>query len=366
MRVLVVSNSAWPVVGGIEVLLDQLLPALCDRGHEINLLTSAHVTDKAEVAVRNGITRHRTQLAVALTRRDPGLLSRERQRVRRLVAELQPDLVHSHDVGPNLWAVVKAAHTAPIITTMHIGLQSSGIGSFDAATELLRASAWVTGVSATAISEALALEPSLRDRTSVIENGIELPPPTSRQVVPGRVVCLGRLVRQKGFDVVLRAFTVVAARHPEAHVVFAGDGPERAMLEDLAADLGLTGRVTFLGAVKHVEVADLLSEAQIVALPSRWEGQPIAALETAAAGRPLISTSVDGLANVVVDGVTGLVVSVDDDAAFAAACARLLADPALCDELGANARERVASEFGQTRCVDAYDELFRFVVGMTN
>jgi len=359
MKVLAVSNAAWPVVGGIEVLLDQLLPALRDRGHDITLLTAAHVSDQAEVSVRHGITSHRTQLAVALGRKDPGLLSRERQRIKRLLTDLEPDLIHAHDIGPNLWAVVKAASPAPIITTMHIGIQTTGAGSVASMAEMLRASSWVTGVSATAVAEVLAVEPSLTNRASVIGNGIALPPPTSGRTVSGRILCVGRLVPQKGFDLVLRALALVEASWPGAHVVFAGDGSERSMLESLTADLGLTDRVSFLGPVAHADVAGLLAEAQIVALPSRWEGQPIAALEAGAAGRPLISTAVDGLAAVVVDGVTGVIVPPDDVGALAIALSRLLADPVLCDALGASARAHIGAEFGLSRCVDAYDALYR-------
>lgn len=359
MNVLVVTNAAWPVVGGIEVLLDQLLPALTERGHQITLLTSAHASDQDEVSVRHGIVSNRTRLGVALIRRDPGLLSRERQRVKRLVAELRPDLIHAHDTGPNLWAVVKAAPAAPIVTTMHIGVSKTGVGSAASITELLRACSWVTGVSENAVAEVLAAEPSLRDRTSVIENGVVLPPPTDRRPRRGRILCLGRLVPQKGFDLVLRALAMVATEIPEAHVVLAGDGAERASLEALTADLGLTGRVEFLGAVTHADVADLLAEAQVVALPSRYEGQPIAALEAGAAGRPIISTAVDGLSAVVVDGVTGLIVPPEDVQALAVGLGRLLVDPQWCDTLGASARALIEAKFSFTRCVDAYDDLYR-------
>jgi glycogen(starch) synthase len=350
------------VIGGIEVLLDQLLPALRDRGHDVTLLTSAVVGDQPETDERLGIPIHRTRLAVALTRRDLGLLSRERQRVKRLVEQLQPDVIHAHDIGPNLWAVVKAAPAAPIITTLHIGYHSAGIGSVAAAADLLRVSAWVTGVSAASIAEALTMEPSLAGRTSVIENGVPIPAPSDRRVVTGRILCVGRLVPQKGFDSVVRALALIADRHPRAHVVFAGDGAERGMLETLTKELSLGERVTFLGAVGHAEIAGLLAEAQVVALPSRWEGQPIAALETAAAGRPLVSTAVDGLASTVVDGVTGLVVAPDDPPALAAALDRLLGNPAWCDELGANARDRVQATFGLARCVDAYAALYERIV----
>lgn len=362
MKVLVVSNAAWPAVGGIEVLLDRLLPALRDCGHEITLLTSALAQDHAEVSERHGITSHRTQLIAALMRREPGLLSRERQRVKRLLAELGPDLIHAHDIGPNLWAVVKAAPSAPIVTTMHIGYQSMGMGTAESAGALLRSCAWVTGVSATAVEEVLAVEPSLVGRTSVIDNGIEIPPPSGRPVVDGRILCLGRLVPQKGFEAVLHALALIADRRPVAHIVFAGDGSERPMLEALTAELGLGDRVMFLGAVGHADVAGLLADAHVVALPSRWEGQPIVALEAGAAGRPLISSAVDGLAGVVDDGVTGVVVPPDDPAALASALDRLLADHELCDRLGAAAREKIGARFGMARCVDAYDQLYRQLV----
>jgi glycogen synthase len=363
VKVLAVSNAAWPAIGGIEVLLDQLLPALASRGHALTLLTGAHHGANEPVAERHGLVVHRTQLVAALARRDPGMLSRERQRVKRLVDDVRPELIHAHDPGPNLWAVLKARPVAPVLMTLHVGIQSAGGGaSLASIAELLRASAWVTAVSNEALAEALAIEPSLTGRTSLIANGIPRLAGGPFDVVPGRVVCVGRLVEQKGFDLALRAMARVVDARPTAHLVVAGDGPEQSALVALAAELGLSHRVTFVGAVKHDDVRRLLGSAQVVLMPSRWEGQPLVALEAASVGRPVLSSPVGGLPTVVVDGVTGIVAIDLDPATFAGHLHVLLDDDALCDALGANARAQLGDRHGLERCVDAYDDLYRRLV----
>ena len=117
-------------------------------------------------------------------------------------------------------------------------------------------------------------------------------------------VVLGALERRKGQDVLLEAARAV----PTMHVVFCGDGSERASLERAARRLG--GRVTFAGF--RQDVAACLAAADVVVLPSRHEGLGVAALEAMAAERPVVASRVGGLAEVVVEGETGVLVPPDD------------------------------------------------------
>ena len=140
-----------------------------------------------------------------------------------------------------------------------------------------------------------------------------------------KVLFVGRLAEQKGVDVLLRS---AAMLHPRCDVTFelVGEGPDRTRLEHLARELRLEN-VRFPGP--RDDVPDLLCEADILVLPSRWEGLPNVVLEAMAAGCPVVATDVVGTRDLIRDGVNGLLVPPDDPAALAAAIGRLATDAAL-------------------------------------
>ncbi|MBV9951750.1 MAG: glycosyltransferase family 4 protein [Acidimicrobiia bacterium] len=360
MRILVVSNQYAPVVGGIEVLLRQLCPALAARGHDVSVLTSTHTLARDEVSEIDGITVHRVNLVRALTTRDPATLARAKRATVRIVDEVAPDVIHAHDLGANLWAVFESQPATPVITTMHIGLASFPVDQKGSMARLLRRTTWLTGVSQAVVDQAVDLMPELADRFSVIINGL---PPTPEPAPPDpkgrRIVAVGRLVDQKGFDVLLHAFPSVLEREPGAELLLVGDGPERAQLEALVEDLGLGDAVRFHGAARHEDVAGLLASASVVAIPSRHEGMPLVALEAAAAGRAVVATPVQGLGDVVVDGETGVLVPPEEPGPLADALVELLSDPSRAAAYGANARARAVERFSLDQTVDAYEDLYR-------
>jgi phosphatidylinositol alpha-1,6-mannosyltransferase len=188
------------------------------------------------------------------------------------------------------------------------------------------------------------------DKILLIENGVDLSlfhpgeAPLSfvrRHDLEGRRVLLTvtRLVPRKGVDKALQALALVARAFPDVFYLIAGDGPQRGELETLARELGVAERVRFLGAIQHAETADLYRCAELVVLPNREEageadGLPLVFLEAAASGRPVIGGKAGGTAEVVADGVNGLVVDGEDVEAIAAAIAVLLGDEDRRQEMG--------------------------------
>jgi glycogen(starch) synthase len=165
-------------------------------------------------------------------------------------------------------------------------------------------------------------------------------------------------VREKGFDVALAAFAVIARRRAGVHLTIAGDGPERAALQEQASALGIAAAVEFTGWVAPDAVPDLIAGAAVVAIPSRSEGLPAVALEAAAMGRPVVAARVGGLPEVVLHGQTGLLVDVDSEA-LAGAFTALLDDPETARQMGRAAWQRARDVFSRDRCIDAYDALYR-------
>lgn len=184
-------------------------------------------------------------------------------------------------------------------------------------------------------------------------------PPGLREQIGGGerplVLTPARLDEQKGHPVLLHA----AAELPGVDFVLAGEGPERASLEALAAELGIAERVHFLGY--RDDIPELLAACDIFALPSLYEGSSLAVLEAMAARRPVVSSAIGGTDELIDDGSEGLLVDPGDAAGLAAALRRLLDDPALCRSFAERARERVERDFtptAMTQRVEAiYEEL---------
>ncbi len=159
----------------------------------------------------------------------------------------------------------------------------------------------------------------------------ELPAP------PGapRLLALGRLHRNKGFDVLLHAL----ARLPGAHLSLAGEGPERAALGRLARGLGVAGRVAFLGWRR--DAGALLAACDLLVCPSRHEPLGNVVPEAWSARRAVVAAAAAGPAELIRDGETGLLVPAGDAPALAAAIAGLLADPARAAALGTAGRAAI-------------------------
>ncbi len=150
---------------------------------------------------------------------------------------------------------------------------------------------------------------------------------------------LGRLHRDKAFDVLIRALP----RLPNAHAVIAGEGPERAALLRLASAEGVAGRVHLIGW--RTDVAALLAACDVFVCSSRLEPLGNMVIEAWSASRPVVAADSYGPAELLTDGRDGLLVPMEDAAALAAALARVLDDPSLAAALAAAGRARFASEF---------------------
>jgi glycosyltransferase involved in cell wall biosynthesis len=171
------------------------------------------------------------------------------------------------------------------------------------------------------------------------------------------LLATSRLTPQKGIDVAIRALPQLPA---DTVLVVLGDGPERSRLEALAHELGVEQRVFLLGRVP--DVAAWLRRATLYVHPARWEGFGLGVLEAMHASLPVVATRVSSLPELVVDGVTGRLVPVDDPQALAAAIAQALDEP----QLGVAGRERAASEFSVARMADSHAALYAMLASASS
>ena len=179
----------------------------------------------------------------------------------------------------------------------------------------------------------------------------------ARSIVFGFV---GRLVPIKNVPALVTAFARVLTAVPDACLVIAGDGSERPAVERMIAGLGIAGRVRLLGW--REDLANLYATIDVCVLSSRNEGTPVAVIEAMAAERPIVATRVGGVADVVDDGSTGILVPAGDVEALSDAMVQLARDPELRARMGARGRQQAVARFGYERLVDEIDRLYTSTV----
>jgi glycosyltransferase involved in cell wall biosynthesis len=201
----------------------------------------------------------------------------------------------------------------------------------------------------------------IRERGRVIPNPVDLAPAARAQRGSGRLVAVGRLVHQKGFDLLLRAFARIAPEHPDWTLTIWGEGEERAALEALSTELGLAPRVRLPGVTERpgqwVEAAD------VFVLSSRYESFGNVITEAMAAGLPVVAFDCAwGPGDILRDGEDGLLVPPEDVDALAAAVRRLILDADLRARLGAAAALNVR-RFARAAILAQWDALVAEAAG---
>jgi glycosyltransferase involved in cell wall biosynthesis len=318
-------------------------------------------TEMAEACRAAGHTVHQTDFAFYLEHSSPRFDPHAYRAVVRegnsLVRRYGIRILHANSAAPTQWLVpIARGNRLPLLTHLH--------------TDYLRRSRYVLllhqadiviGVSEQVV-QALQRDGMSSDRIKVIYNGIDFDRLTERPAVDLRaalgvpvdamlVGAAGSLIARKGYDLLLRALASLSGTTPP-HLVIAGSGPEEAALHNLAAELGLGGRVHFLGY--HRDVADVHASCDIFCGPSRAEAFGLVFAEAGYFGRPVVATRVGGIPEVVRDGETGLLVPPDDIDALAGAIGRLAASPELRHRLGEAGRQRAESMFSATRMASVF------------
>ncbi|MFA6142747.1 MAG: glycosyltransferase family 4 protein, partial [Candidatus Omnitrophota bacterium] len=173
---------------------------------------------------------------------------------------------------------------------------------------------------------------------------------------------VGRLVPIKNHRMFLDAARQIKDANPGIKVKFivVGDGELRAKLEKYAEDLGLAGSIVFTGWVK--DLAEIYTDLDVVVLSSFNEGTPVSLIEAMASGKPVVSTDVGGVRDVVEDGKSGFLVEAGDTAGFSSKIAMLLKNPGMRASSGAEGRKTVARKYTKERLVRDIEGLYTDLV----
>jgi glycosyltransferase involved in cell wall biosynthesis len=356
MRVLHVINEMGS--GGAEALVAGMVRTGGDFGWESAVASGGG--HRAVVLRAHAVP----TFTVPVPRRRAAGVLRATIATRAAIRRFQPDLVLAHNVSASLVArlAVLPGSAPPLVTVFH-GVAES---DYRGATRILRHTSRTVVAVAHATADRLRAEGLTRPDPVVIPNAVFPQPATAGRpavraslgVAPEVPValCLARMEPQKRHDVLLAAWSEV---DDPAMLLLAGDGSLRNALQRRCAELGLTGRVRFLG--DRSDPADLLAAADLTVLTSDWEGMPLAVLESLAAGRPVVATDVDGLREALAGG-GGILVPRRDPGAVAAALRALLFDPDARAATAAAGLAAVRREHDPHTLMRAYDDLMRTVL----
>ncbi|MEY9837731.1 glycosyltransferase [Streptacidiphilus sp. EB103A] len=375
---LTILHVSQPVDGGVARVVVDLLRGQAEDGHRV-LLACPPQSPLADAAVAVGAT---VLPWTAVRAPGPGLPG-EIASLRRLVAESRPDLVHLHSAKAGLAGRLAVRGVFPTVFQPHAWSFAAVGGPLAIGSRVWErwAVRWTDRLLCVSEQERAEGESvGVGGRWALAPNGVDLdrfdpvrlPPQTrARELLrlsppqqdrPGDVaplvVCVGRLCRQKGQDVLLRAWSAIPSRIPGARLALVGDGPERAALQAQAAGLPDPDSVVFAGRTD--DPRDWYAAADLLVLPSRWEGMALVPLEAMACGCPVLLTEVAGARECLGPGEKLL--PVDDPAALREALVARLADPVACLAAGARARERMVEHHDVRTTLAAVMTVYQEVV----
>lgn len=390
MKILLVNDYGTPI-GGAEVLTLALRDALRRQGHDVRLFASSAGSSPdsqaADYVCFGTVSRWRTILQAF----NPWAYVR----LRRVLQEFRPDIVHvrmfltqlSPLILPLLRRVPALYHVVwyrPVCQTGTKLLpggstcqEPAGVTCYRSGCVPLRdwfplqLQMWLWGkwrdVFSRVVANSHAVQGTLLangvDAVEVIHNGVEIELLTRVRSSTPLAVFAGRLVHEKGVDVLVQAFALTVRSVPDARLLIAGDGPERNNLIELAEQAGVAASVTFLGHLPKESLETKFAQAWVQAVPSRWaEPFGLVAVEAMMRGTAVVASSTGGLGEIVQDGATGFLVPPNDPHALAEKLKEILSDRAKAEAMGKAGRDLAVARFSLTRQCEQFVSLYQQIV----
>jgi glycosyltransferase involved in cell wall biosynthesis len=380
MRVFHIMDSAG--IFGAEVMLLNLVRAQRAAGIDAligSIQTPAALSQKVDQLASRARALSLPVIDVVMPAR---ALLRGRRVLAAKIKEIQPELIHAHGYKPNilLATLQLTQRLPPIVTTLHGWTGLGGVSAM-ALYEYMDRWALTKLDRIIVVTPAQLKHPALRglpaERIYCIENGTD---PDWRHALPPEadeaelltdlekftrgcriILAIGRLAPEKGYAVLVDAFTKVAAEYTDIRLIIAGEGQLRTQLEDQAAASNIGDRIRLPGYIERID--KLLEKATCLAQPSLTEGLPITVLEAMGLGIPVIATRVGGMPELLEDGMAGTLIDPADAAQLATALHNMLSNQAATQSKVARASELFATHYSAVKMANRYQGIYQDCVG---
>ena len=369
MRILIINSEYPPIGGGAGNASANIARHLASFEHEVVVIT-ARFHNQPKLDVQNGVTIHR----ISSFRRRQNRSTAFEQLIfiiavsfhsRSLIRHLKPHATLAFfgvPSGAAAW-LLKKLYRIPYIVSLRGG-DVPGFRPYDFKLFHKLVAPFLRVIWRQADS-VIANSNGLRDLALAFDSSIEIPiipngvdgaqyKNESREWTPARIFSVGRIVHQKGLDLGLRALAHL--KDLDWHWAIAGDGPQLDALKSLTNELGLNDRVTFLGWLSREELIQWYHHSNLFLFPSRHEGMPNAVLEAMSSGLPVVATRIAGSEELVLDGVTGLLVNAEDVDSLRDGLSRLIVEEKTRMQMGQASRQRVESEYSWENVARQYSE----------
>lgn len=367
MRILLINSEYPPIGGGAGNASANIARCLASLGHNVTVVT-AHFADQPRIETRDGATiyripalRHKQDRSGALEQLT--FIASASFWVLGWARQNRPNATLAFFGMPSgavAW-LLKVVYKIPYIVSLRGG-DVPGFRPYDFKTFHKLIGPFLRVIWHHA-SFAIANSAGLRDLALAFDSSIEIPiipngvdrmqyKDEARAWSPPRLFSVGRIVHQKGLDLGLRALAQI--KDLDWQWSIAGDGPQMETLKSLAQELGIAERVTFLGWQARDELAKDYHHANLFLFPSRHEGMPNAVLEAMSSGLPVVATRIAGSEELVVDGVTGVLVNTEDVDSLRDGLRRLLVEEKTREQMGRASRQRVEQHYTWQKVAEQY------------
>jgi glycosyltransferase involved in cell wall biosynthesis len=358
--VLFVTYHFPPEVGGIQTRISRYVVELSRRGLRVRVVVCGRNVEGRE-----------TLAGAEILRRPGGLghLPRNVLLVAKNTLRLRADVVHvftgsSTILGACTLASARLLGARPVMSLF--GREDFALSGLGRALLLVSMSlSWSIAVNSSATQGMLPA--NFRNKARVLMGGANVPASTNHPPSPDvfRVLYVGRLVRRKGVDDLVRAVATLKASVPQMRLTVVGDGPEKQNLQDLVLQLNLSGSAEFRGTLTGAELDTEYEKCSVLVLPSKDvssdtanEGLGLALIEASMHGKPLIGTSHGGIPEIVEDGENGLLVPPGDPKALSLALREIFTNPEMARNMGEAALSRAKARFSWEKATDALLESY--------
>jgi glycosyltransferase involved in cell wall biosynthesis len=366
MKILMLSTSLG--LGGADREVINLACNLKKRGHEIKVVAMVSLGLMGYEAIARGID-------VETLEMPPGIPDiRVLPRLVKLIKTWNPDVLHSHMVHANILARTLRTFTPNLpvlVSTAQNVDESEGQRWRDVAyrvTDFLCDT--TSNVSQVGVDRYIKIRLVPEHKIRFIPNSVDndkFSPNQELRMATREALSLsdrftwlavGRFYLQKDYPTMIRAFDIIRKQHPESILVIAGEGELQDSMRDLLAELKLQENIKFLGP--RQDISALMNAADAHVMSSAWEGMPLALLEAASTGLPIVSTDVGGVKETVISGETGFLTPAGDPVALAASMHALMQLPiAERISMGEAGRAFVMTNYGVEKITTQWEETYR-------
>ncbi len=355
--------------GGAQKIAVGLAEESRNRGHRVSIVTISSGNDYSRRLTAAGVEYRSLDYERRLSFANLFHIAGLRKRLLQNISDLNPSVIHSHLFAPKIVLYgLRSVAGCPVVETQHdnppwwrMDDVNSRIRRHIDRVFLRRTASCTAAISKSVHEDLQRLFDHPPEACPVIYNFIDQPPHDLSEHftshLPPTVLMVTRLdIEKKGLDTAIKVFAGVRSRIPDAILELVGDGPDAAKIKTLAKDYDITGSVKYHGYQE--DVYQFFARADVLLMPSRWEGFGVSAAEAGVSGVPVVAARVGGLQEVVIDGQTGFTCDSEDVDQMTDRVIRLLEDSDLRQRMSDAAKTSSSNRFSVVSAFDQYERIY--------